>query len=1286
MCYRRTFVMTALLAAVSIGSVGAAEELPRWIAPTDRVVSRHITWQKPSAHGPMRVLFVTPRAGMREIIEVCQRFDVDREVAAIERWNQFSSTRTAWHAVAWRLTDEKSTEDIFRKRLAQNYDCIVVADVRWKILPEWVRAAILEKVEAGTGLVCRLRQRPDKALSDALENQVTPAPEIGAFPFAGLPAFAKHDDYAALAQGKIRFATFGKGRIATIRRITNHGDDNNDDNTQPLTPDGKDPFPELYRNHYDYYLALVGHLMNWAAQRDPPVRMAQGEAIIAVSRDTLNAINFTVQSDTQEMVDAEFVLRDAKWGVVVASGAKGQTVPAGRSMISFGVQNVPAGDYFADLWLKRQSKTITYGSLFVKVTSASAIADLALDAESFPAGADVTGVVEITGARDGRTLILQQIDNFHRIVVRKELPVQDAKVPFALQASSTLSVVQRVEARLVSGSDVLDVKRRRFTYRELSYPKDDFMSVLCQRLLGGSYLTPVLADVCRDAGIDTWVFWPGNQDGKLLFSGGAALSNLYVAPTPYGRGTSGKNKTFVDISGNGAPTKAEHGLSRNPCLTDPAYLEAAEITYTEYGAHYAPVSPAFFNLGDENKFTPHNSTDDLCFSETSIRDFQAFVKEDYGTIDRLNAEYGTSCKTFDEVLPVSLDAALANPALVPVWIDHRRHCDMIWAGHIARACNWLKEGSPGTRAGYDGSNDTGHGPRNGALTATDYYRLAHAMDSNGTYYWPYQLDCVRDFSAPGTLIGGGWFGGYEQMWRAGHDPLAHGWWIWNSMLRGATSVWIFAGMGTGHWSAVAHDFSFYDYFQNALDQTRIIKEGVGKLLMGATRVDDGFAVFYSPSSMLLASLEDPKDGFWNSAASASTVLGETPFQYRMMAEPGVEENALATGAYRVLYMPGAQCVSADAAARILDFARNGGTVIADWRPAVADEHGKPYRPGALDPLFGVKQDTAKPNWIESTVQVTDPALSREVPEIASLRLDATLDAAGGRALAGAAQGDAPAVIVNDFGKGRGILLNMRLEDTILSLRDSIARFQSVDVARQVRTLLLALLDAGGIAPEVTVTPYVPGCHVTRFDSHGARVVSLMWDAPTFLPGAPVLEPFNPTRGAEDARNLAEAAAQERAVRLTFPGKAHVYDILRGEYIGYDDGVSRALKPGLPHLFSALPYKVDAITINADSETAAAGNPLRFAIALATEGANEPGQHVFRIELTDPAGSPARHYDANVTAPAGRAEYVLPLALNDIPGRWTLRARDVPTGVSAQASFVVRAPVSTVTNADQEQGS
>jgi hypothetical protein len=48
-----------------------------------------------------------------------------------------------------------------------------------------------------------------------------------------------------------------------------------------------------------------------------------------------------------------------------------------------------------------------------------------------------------------------------------------------------------------------------------------------------------------------------------------------------------------------------------------------------------------------------------------------------------------------------------------------------------------------------------------------------------------------------------------------------------------------------------------------------------------------------------------------------------------------------------------------------------------------------------------------------------------------------------------------------------------------------------------------------------------------------------------------------------------------------------------------------------------------------------------------------------------------HYDANLPAPDGKAVLVLPLALNDPAGHWTLKARDVATGTSAIKRFQVQ---------------
>jgi hypothetical protein len=57
--------------------------------------------------------------------------------------------------------------------------------------------------------------------------------------------------------------------------------------------------------------------------------------------------------------------------------------------------------------------------------------------------------------------------------------------------------------------------------------------------------------------------------------------------------------------------------------------------------------------------------------------------------------------------------------------------------------------------------------------------------------------------------------------------------------------------------------------------------------------------------------------------------------------------------------------------------------------------------------------------------------------------------------------------------------------------------------------------------------------------------------------------------------------------------------------------------------------------------------------------------VVRIEVFDPAGKLARHYSGNVTVRNGRATFKIPFALNDAPGQWRIRARDVVSGLTAE---------------------
>ena len=61
----------------------------------------------------------------------------------------------------------------------------------------------------------------------------------------------------------------------------------------------------------------------------------------------------------------------------------------------------------------------------------------------------------------------------------------------------------------------------------------------------------------------------------------------------------------------------------------------------------------------------------------------------------------------------------------------------------------------------------------------------------------------------------------------------------------------------------------------------------------------------------------------------------------------------------------------------------------------------------------------------------------------------------------------------------------------------------------------------------------------------------------------------------------------------------------------------------------------------------------------------------RMQVIDPDGQTSTAYSRNLTVVSGSAESVIPLALNDKPGRWRIRLKDLTTGRKREAVFHLR---------------
>jgi len=148
-----------------------------------------------------------------------------------------------------------------------------------------------------------------------------------------------------------------------------------------------------------------------------------------------------------------------------------------------------------------------------------------------------------------------------------------------------------------------------------------------------------------------------------------------------------------------------------------------------------------------------------------------------------------------------------------------------------------------------------------------------------------------------------------------------------------------------------------------------------------------------------------------------------------------------------------------------------------------------------------------------------------------------------------------------------------------------------------------------------------------------------------------------------------ATAQEpvREYRIGWTGPAHVYDSRGKRYLGRSESAVVRLAKAKTAFVSLLPYSVAEVHVTA--KDAKAGSAVAVAVQVRPDH-GAAGDHVLHLRLVGPARVAPPPYRWNVVAKAGAARLDLPTALNDAPGRWTVVATDVASGVSGRAEVSI----------------
>jgi len=1259
-----SFILLAVPGSAALAKKSFNDYGPTYFEPTESVVTPHIRWAKPLAGGPLKVLFITNHKSTRDIIEIAQRLEMDYEVFTTELPHLFAAPN-----VPVDHSRPNDYEERLRGKLdpSKEYDVIVIANVNWDILPPWSRQMILDRVEAGAGMLSLVRGGFD---TDWLKLHATPKPvsataAFSPFPYLALPEYASNPttsgkEAPTFMKQMIDTFQYGQGRVVQIKGIQ-------PPSRQMITPGYVGDTLDVSMLHYDYHLTLPMRLMLWAGKRTPPVRVRAVRSWrwcqtddSAFDREKPPPIAFRLEADQPGDVHLELVVRNHANHVLHADD-RTVTLAAGDNIVRFDRVKLPAGVHFADLWVKETDReaVIDFGSLSLEVRAKTHLRELILTDNHFKNDDPVTGHVVVVQPTGAEKLVVDRYDNHGRHTGRSVIPVDQTAdrsrlVAFNVGAGDTRSVRHVLSVKLVRGKEVVDEVHTAYSISDL-YARDDIRSFLFTSENGNCYTDILFMGEVARAGFDTVIANPNTNRMSVLASRG----NLYRTISDFGPGSAVRAK------------QTDAGPVRYACLTDPQTIQQIEQAAQALAARMGRFSNSDFSLASEGGYMRgHDDEANACFSPTCLASFHTWLEQAYVTLDALNAEYETDYAAWNDVIPVSLTQARSKPNLLPLWVDHRRHMESVWAGFFNTNTRAFRAVIPPARVGYQCSGSIGHGAN--PYAAVDYWAMNQAMTLNCNYPGPFAADAARDFIQDGAIIGNDCWGGYE----FGRHQQFVKWGPWRSLLRGANTFLIFRGLGhasgseanTGNEMAcLAPDLSWYPHMDSGNAEIREIKRGIGKLLMESRRSHDGIAVMYSaPSTHVSAVTEDESTsgGPTSGGPTLASTLRAFPYlfedagyQYRTVSYLQVAEGVLRGGKFKVLYLPYCQAISRAEAAEITDFVQSGGTVIADMRPGVTDEHGKPYETGVLDEVFGVRQDTGKAATRLGMVKVTTPVGGFRGRLILT-ECDGALQTTTGRvhgnsdpppllrrglsSAAASAAATCPTVVINKYGKGRGILLNLAIS----------AYGAEAGYSTRVNELLTALLSSVDVHPRVTLTPDVPGSQVYRYRQGKAIYAGLLRNpAGTNIPGHD-----------HGDRDIDKFQPVEFTVGL--PRRSHLYNMRTGEYLGLHDHVQHTEDGVTAFMLAALPYRLRDIDIAPPSRSPAQrSQTITVQARVRIEGDGPIGLHVLHLQLIDPNGQPAAWYRNNVVARNGECTLKVPFALNAPLGEWRLLVRDAATGVT-----------------------
>lgn len=371
-------------------------------------------------------------------------------------------------------------------------------------------------------------------------------------------------------------------------------------------------------------------------------------------------------------------------------------------------------------------------------------------------------------------------------------------------------------------------------------------------------------------------------------------------------------------------------LLRNPSLLDTAaqtHIRKRLIDIVHQESRYHPL---FYNLGDETGIADLSAFWDFDLSPQSIAGMRVWLRQQYGSLAALNAEWGTRYASWNAIQPeLTRTAMQRTDGNFAAWADFKAWMDVSFARALRMGTDAIHSADPHAISAIEGAQMPGWG-------GYDYTKLAHVVDLMEVYDMGENLPILRSFNP--RLI--------ELTTSFDAEPAdVHQ--VWRELLRGSRGLILW----DSDYTIVHQDGALGDrgkaYIPMFLELHR-----VGPLIINSTPHTDPVAILYSPASFRTQWMLDqaPKGDAWMARdadkenednACRAALHGYVEGLSQLGIAPRfVSAEMLPDLNARALILPDALDLSSADARAIATFAARGGVVIADRQPGLYDAHSK----------------------------------------------------------------------------------------------------------------------------------------------------------------------------------------------------------------------------------------------------------------------------------------------------------------------------------------------------------